>query len=237
LNLHYLMNLDDFLYMLNWSFYKPYNKKWEESIFAPVYEYGIKKYPKKYGLHRHLAMIYFMNEQYQKVLDLTNAVLPTFNVDLYAFDREFPYSDYLEFMQFRAQANYKLGEFDKAMTDCNYILNNLPTISFAEGEDRPLISDYLDAFLIRMSIHLKFKNYKALNSDFITLHADNYVFNSWRDEFGELSEYIEFIELFEYLDANKAAIYKENRQNESNFKNSSLVVGGLSVSPPKIKKG
>ncbi len=190
----YLIELDDFLFSTNILLIKPTYEDWEKEIFLPVFKKAADKYPAKHAFTRILAHIYYKDGDYDSALQVLEAILNSVEKELQEKDdntignSDFPYIDYLEVVQLTGMTHYSLGAHDKAMKFINYVIDNLPVVSYEDGEE-PEILSFVDSFFFRMLYNVKKNNHEEVIGDFNRIKGVLFL-SEWEKEYPSLFEYL-----------------------------------------------
>jgi tetratricopeptide (TPR) repeat protein len=183
----YLIALEDFFEKTGLLGYEFMYDKMHVDIFAPVLENAIKKYPQKIALKKLLGLIYFKNQNYQESSRVFHEILSQVK------EKEADRDDFYDHDLYNVILNLgiiysKNGNFEKAMEYVSYVISNIPTSFYSEGE-QPDILDYIEAFLIRMRINIINHNHDHVKADYKTIKG--YLSIDFHGaDYGDVFEYI-----------------------------------------------
>jgi len=151
----YLVSMDNFFYDTDIFNVLYKDNLWLTDKSVEMFKELIQKYPNEITFKVFLTQIYIQKRELAKALDLAETLFNSLQKDSPSYLND---KRYLTGM--RAEIYYLNEEFDKALTDVNYIIDN---------KSHKDVIYYLSYYLLRIAINLKSNKQKDADADALIL--------------------------------------------------------------------
>ena len=166
-----------------------------------LFEEANKKYSKNTELNSYLISVYIIRDEFSKAIDMLDLSLNLIGKT----DKNYKNHESF-FIRRRAEVYFESGDYEKALIDANYKI---------EQKENGLSFDSLIAYLIRISINLKKKNIKQSDSDCFKLINSigvSRIFSALSDYYPDANNYME--QYIEKLAKKHTTKYDEETNNK-----------------------
>jgi len=194
-NYSYLVELDDFFKTSSILNIYDYNISSNKDLFIPVLNNAIKIYPKKLKIHQLLALLYYMNEDYDNSLSLYLRIVDYVEKEFKTSGRvesdSFYWTDYLDVLTQLAMIYDIIGKYDQALKCVDFVIENIPVVYVGDSNDEiEDIQGYIDCFLIRMRVNVINNNIDAIVNDYNRI-KEHLFGDWWKQGYNDVFEFIE----------------------------------------------